>query len=283
MTGTGFGSRLCYIAAVDIDYYTQYFSFERNDWWFIARRRIVLELMSIHLAGAPGPLRVLDAGCGTGITLQHLEEFGTTIGVDNEPVAINFCRIRQAERLACAPLERLPFADDSFDVVTCLDVIEHIEHDDAAVAEMARVIRPGGLIVLTVPAFRLFWSDHDVINHHKRRYRRRRIREMIGESFDFEVLSYYNTHLFPIAFAVRMLKKIEMAVYPSATRKVVAENTYLPRSVNALFAKIFSSEIFWLKRTSLPIGLSIICVARRKHASADSLPTDDGEPSARSI
>jgi hypothetical protein len=106
---------------------------------------------------------------------------------------------------------------------------------------------------------------------------------MIGESFDFEVLSYYNTHLFPIAFAVRMLKRIEMAVYPSATRKVVAENTYLPRSVNALFAKIFGSEIFWLKRVSLPIGLSIICVARRKHASADSRATEDGEPSARSI
>jgi hypothetical protein len=137
--------------------------------------------------------------------------------------------------------------------------------------------------VLTVPAFQVFWSDHDVINHHKRRYRRHRIREMIGEGFDFEVLSYYNTHLFPIAVAVRMLKKIEMALYPAATRKVEAENTYLPRSVNSLFAWIFGSERLWLKRFSSPIGLSIICVARRKTVSAGGRSMDDRESAARAV
>lgn len=249
---------------MDIDYYTQYFSFEKNDWWFIARRRIVFDLLSAFLPKSEDPPRVLDAGCGTGINLRQLEDFGLTTGVDNEPVAIGFCRIRAAKRLVCAAVEDLPFDDDAFDVVTCLDVIEHIEDDERALAEVARVTRPGGLLVLTVPAFQIFWSDHDVINHHRRRYRRGRIREMLGGDFDLEVLSHYNTHLFPIAVTVRLLKRIEMAVYPAATRRVVAENTYLPRSVNALFAAVFGAERFWLKRFASPLGLSIICVARRK-------------------
>ena len=150
-----------------------------------------------------------------------------------------------------------------------------LAHPDAPLAQQA--------VVLTVPAFQVFWSDHDVINHHKRRYRRHRIREMIGEEFDFEVLSYYNTHLFPIAVAVRMLKKIEMALYPAATRKVEAENTYLPRSLNSLFASIFGAERLWLRRFSSPIGLSIICVARRKTDFADSRSRDEREPSAGAV
>lgn len=254
---------------MEIDYYAQYFSFERNDWWFVARRRIVLELIASHLPRSGEKLHLLDAGCGTGITLEHLQRFGTVLGVDNELVALNFCRSRDARKLTCAPLEALPYRDDSFDVVTCLDVIEHIEDDRQAVAELARVLRPGGLLVLTVPAFDVFWSDHDVINHHKRRYRRHRIRELLGDGFEINLLSYYNAHLFPIAFVVRMLKRLEMAVYPAAVRDVEAENTYLPRSVNSLFAKIFSSEIFWLRRGSLPIGLSIVGVAHKTTESID--------------
>jgi len=253
----------CYIASVDIDYYTQYFAFEQNDWWFEARRRIVLELIASRGAGPNDGGSILDAGCGTGITLQYIERFGRPFGVDKEMVALKFCKTRDAKRLTCAPIEDLPFADASFDIVTCLDVIEHVEDDQKAITEIARVIRPGGLLILTVPAFEIFWSDHDVINHHKRRYRRNQIRRLLAKSLEIDLLSYYNTHLFPLAVLVRMLKRVEMLISSSAVRKVKAENTYLPRSINGLFRRIFGSEIFWLKRGSLPIGLSIICVARK--------------------
>ncbi|RLE25907.1 MAG: hypothetical protein DRJ61_03120 [Acidobacteria bacterium] len=256
-----------YIVRVDIDYYAQYFAFEHNDWWFVARRRIVFELISGFLKEPGAQHRVLDAGCGTGITLQHLAQFGQAFGVDNEPVALDFCKMRKERRLTCAALEDLPYPDGAFDVVTCLDVIEHIEDDERAVAEVCRVIRPGGLLALTVPAFQSLWSDHDVINHHKRRYRRRQIRQLLGEGFTIELLSHYNTHLLPIAVTVRMLKKLEMKLFPAAVRQVKAENTYLPRSINSLFASIFGSEVFWLKRGSFPVGLSIICIARRKGES----------------
>jgi SAM-dependent methyltransferase len=252
---------------VDIDYYAQYFAFEQNDWWFEARRRIVLELIARHEKGPNGQRDVLDAGCGTGITLRYIERFGQVFGVDNQMVALKFCRSRDAKWLTCAPIEELPFADSSFDIVTCLDVIEHIEDDRRAVAEIVRVIRPGGLLVLTVPAFEVFWSDHDVINHHRRRYRRPQIVQLLGSGMKIDLLSYYNTHLFPLAVFVRLLKRIEMKLWPSATRKVTAENTYLPRSINGLFSRIFGSEIFWLKRGALPIGLSIICVAHKVDGS----------------
>lgn len=248
---------------MDIDYYAQYFAFEQNDWWFEARRRIVLDLIASHAAGGSEHGSVLDAGCGTGITLEYVEQFGRAFGVDDEMVALKFCKTRNAERLTCAPIENLPFADASFDIVTCLDVIEHIEEDQIAISEIARVIRPGGLLIVTVPAFQIFWSDHDVINHHKRRYRRDQIRRLLAKSFEIDLLSYYNTHLFPLAVLVRMLKRVEMMIWPSALRKVKAENTYLPRSINGLFSWIFGSEVFWLKRGSLPIGLSIICVAHK--------------------
>ncbi len=199
--------------------------------------------------------------------MQHLAQFGQAFGVDNEPVALDFCKMRKERRLTCAALEDLPYPDGAFDVVTCLDVIEHIEDDERAVAEVCRVIRPGGLLALTVPAFQSLWSDHDVINHHKRRYRRRQIRQLLGEGFTIELLSHYNTHLLPIAVTVRMLKKLEMKLFPAAVRQVKAENTYLPRSINSLFASIFGSEVFWLKRGSFPVGLSIICIARRKGES----------------
>lgn len=270
----------CYIALVDIDYYAQYFAFEQNDWWFEARRRIVLDLIASHKTGSRDHRSILDAGCGTGITLGYVGRFGRTFGVDNEMVALKFCRSRNAKRLTCAPIENLPYADDSFDIVTCLDVIEHIEDDHIAISEIARVTRPGGILILTVPAFQIFWSDHDVINHHKRRYRRTQIRRLLARDFEIDLLSHYNTLLFPLAVLVRMLKRVEMMIWPAAMRKVKAENTYLPRSINGLFSWIFGSEVFWLKRGSLPIGLSIICVAH-KIAGPSCLRTEgsgDAEP-----
>lgn len=259
---------------MDLDYYSQYFALEHNDWWFVARRRIVFELISGFLNDVESPLRMLDAGCGTGITLQHLGRFGQAFGIDNEPIALEFCRLRKERLLACAALGDLPFPSDFFDCVTCLDVIEHIDDDAKAVSEISRVIRPGGLLCLTVPAFQSLWSDHDVINHHKRRYRRQQILEQLDQNFTIKHLSYYNTFLLPIAVTVRMLKRIHMRLFPSVVRQVKAENTYLPRSINSLFASIFGSEVRWLKRRSFPVGLSIICVAQ-KNGERDSSSSEN--------
>ncbi len=248
---------------MDFDYYSQYFALEHNDWWFVARRRIVFELISEFLNGNDKTLKMLDAGCGTGITLQHLGRFGQAFGVDSEPIALEFCRVRKERLLACSVLGAMPFPNGFFDIVTCLDVIEHIDDDQRAISEIGRVIRPGGLLCLTVPAFQFLWSDHDVINHHKRRYRRNRILELLGKNFTVQRISYYNTYLLPIAVTVRMLKRFYMALFPSAVREVKAENTYLPRSINRLFAMIFGSEVHRLKRGAFPVGLSIICIARK--------------------
>lgn len=258
---------------MDFDYYAKYYAFESGDWWFIARRQIVLGLLQDALARhdpAPDAKRVLlDAGAGTGITLNYLEPLGTLVGADFSAEALRFCRQRGHRRLLQADVARLPLASDTFDVVTCLDVVEHITEDEEALAELFRVLKPGGVLALTVPALPFLWSEHDVINHHRRRYRRRRIQRMVTRAgFEIERLSYYNFWLSPLATAARLIKRLWTWAFPQIVQRITADNTYLPRSINWLFARIFASELALLRRTSLPYGISLICIARKPGEAA---------------
>lgn len=253
---------------MDINYYARYFAFESDDWWFIGRRRIVLGLLEDALARAdpaqPGERQLLDAGAGTGVSLSYFAPLGKTIGIDISREAIRFCVLRGQRNLLQADVTRIPVADDTFDVVLCLDVIEHITDDEQAVRELCRVCRPGGVVALTVPAFPFLWSEHDVINHHRRRYRRGRIARMITRAgLDIEVLSFYNFWLSPLATGLRLVKRLWTWAFPQVVQRIEADNTYLPRSINWLFAQIFSSELGLLRCMRLPYGISLVCIARK--------------------
>ena len=155
------------IGPMDEAFYATYFRIEGRHWWFVGRRRLFLRLIEDRFPQARRPIDVLDFGCGTGAFLEHLERFGGVSAVDADPHAVAFCHARGRTEVVLAPrAAALPFGDGSFDLVTTLDVIEHIDDDVAALAELRRVLRPGGLLLVAVPAYRFLWGKQDEVAQH---------------------------------------------------------------------------------------------------------------------
>lgn len=246
-------------------YYREYFFFEQDNWWFVSRRRLLLALLR-KAVPSRRDLDILDAGCGTGINLDYLSEFGTVTGVDGSEDAIAFCRQRGHDDVVQADLTRLDgWPDDRFDLVTALDVVEHIEDDRAAVRQLVRVTRPGGLLLVTVPAFPGLWSEHDEVNHHKRRYRGAEIRALLAsQGCDLVRFTYMNAFLFPVAWLVRTWQQMR--------RRIAGPPRHPPRTdfvdyhpvVNAMLLAVFTSEMPLLTGPGLPFGLSAVCLARKR-------------------
>jgi SAM-dependent methyltransferase len=248
---------------VERTYYHEYFFFEQDNWWFVSRRRILMSLLRKFLHRRD--CEILDAGCGTGINLEYLAEFGNVVGADSSEEAIEFCRRRGNQSVQLANLCNLDWPDASFDLVTALDVIEHIDRDDDAVRELVRVAKPGGHLLVTVPAFPELWSEHDEINHHRRRYRKNELQELL-EHNDCQIVkfTYMNAFLFPIAYAVRTWQQFR--------KKIRGESPHPPRTdfvdyhpvVNALLTAIFTAETPLVTWAGLPYGLSILCLAQKR-------------------
>lgn len=224
---------------------------EQRHWWFRGR----LAVVRAYLRRFVPPGRGLDCSCGTGMTLSELAPWVQT-GADLEALALQHSRARGHTQLMRADLTRLPVADASFDVVTSLDTLEHIEDDAAALTEIRRVLKPGGFALLTVPAHPWMFSAHDRALHHVRRYRRREFRDrIVGAGLQLRKLRYINVGLFPLVAAVRVLKG-DKGESRSDTTGVP------PAPVNALLKAIFASEalLTWLPATW---GVSLLAVAQR--------------------
>lgn len=151
--------------------YSIMYRIEERHWWFVGRRRIIESFLESVCANLKNDRpRVLDIGCGTGANLEMLSRFGETEGVDVSSAALAFCRERGLRNVRQGEAEHLPYEDGSFDLVTCLDVVEHLDDDVAGLREMHRVLRPKGRALLFVPAFAFLWGVQDDISHHRRRY-----------------------------------------------------------------------------------------------------------------
>ena len=186
-----------------------YFEIEGRHWWFLGRRRLFLRLIEDRF-GARRPIDMLDFGCGTGAFLEHLERFGAVSAVDSDASAVAFCHTRGRTEVQLVPADApLPFPDASFDLATTLDVVEHIDDDVAALAELRRVLRPDGVLLVAVPAFMFLWGKQDEVSHHKRRYTARTLRAALHHAgFAVERTSYFNTLLFPPIAAVRVGRRL---------------------------------------------------------------------------
>jgi SAM-dependent methyltransferase len=189
--------------------YQQLYDLEDEHWWFRGRRAVLWAML--RRAGLPeraGGARVLDAGCGTGRNLAEFGRLGTARGVDPSPQAIAFCRRRGLGEVEEAGVEALPFGDGAFDLILATDVLEHVERDDVAAGELRRVAAPGALLVVTVPAYRWLWSQHDDSHHHLRRYTAAVLRQRLSAAgWRPVLLTYFNSLLLPPIALVRLLAR----------------------------------------------------------------------------
>jgi len=228
-------------------------------WWFVARRAAAGRFLR-DFAPPERPLRILDAGCGTGGMLDLYRTWPDVeaVGVDLSPEALRFSRERGHRRLVGGDLAYLPFPDDAFDVVSALDVIEHTPDDGRAVAEIRRVLRPGGILVASVPAYQFLWGPHDVALHHHRRYGGREFAALLREAgLLVEKQTHLVTALFPLAAGSRLLTRGRAADGGAARLPAV------PGSVNRLLIGLHAAETAVARRASLPFGLGILAVARK--------------------
>jgi SAM-dependent methyltransferase len=235
--------------------YRLLYEVENEHWWFTARKEILLRYLDARLP-LPPTARLLDVGCGTGAILESFSRRYQAFGTDTAPQAIAFCRERGLQRLHCGTLDTYPLSEP-FDLITMLDMLEHVEDDDGLLRTGRRLLSDGGHILIAVPAFPSLWSKHDDILHHKRRYTRRGLRRLVEHAgFTVEHLTFLNCFLFPVAWMKR--------VAASATGTGEANDLEIPsRPLNGALREIFRIERRILPRASLPIGLSLLCLARK--------------------
>ena len=230
-----------------------------EDWhfWYAVRREI-LELMLAELR-LPAGARLLDIGCGTGGSAQVLARHGEATGLDRELRSFRLSMDRPYTHRVVSGAETLPFADASFDAVVALDVIEHLDDDLGAAREIRRILKPGGAAVIFVPAFAILWGHNDVISHHRRRYTRKTLQAVLtAAGFELTHLGYFNLLLFLPMLGVRLLER----VLPKVTSRIEYEQK--PTRLNALLTRIFRLELGLLRRTTLPLGTSVCCLAHKR-------------------
>lgn len=224
-------------------------------WWYRGRRRIVRAVLD-SLELEPGA-RLLDAGAGSGRTLDELAAYGSVAGIELNPLGVEAARGRGHLEVTEAPVEAIPHADASFHVVTCLDVLEHTPDDVRSLRELRRVTRPGGVLVVTVPAYPRLWSRHDEVNGHYRRYTRaalRRAAEAAGWRVE-RMTSFNAVYLLPAA-AVRVARRERDGSESS-------ELTLTPPALNGLLELPLRAEAALIARGfALPAGLSLLAVLR---------------------
>ena len=238
--------------------YAIFFEQEESHWWYVGRRRIIRSFVKeiCDRIGNRRP-RILDVGCGTGANLFMLSELGEAEGVDISAQAITFCQARGLSNVRLGAAEDLPYGDDQFDLVTALDVLEHLDDDVGALREMRRVIRPGGRLLLFVPTFMFLWGLQDEVSNHRRRYRLPELRRaVVAAGFEIERTTYANITFFVPTFTVRQVMRLTGISTDSEVRINIS-------ALNRVFAWIFGSERWLLRAFNLPFGVSGICVALR--------------------
>ncbi len=239
---------------------------EREHFWFRGFRAFVRPLLD-RAAHERGPLRILDCGCGTGHNITRLlRPYGRTFGIDLTWTGLSFARHAGVGGIAQATAASLPFGDARFDLVTSFDMLQCVPDafEAAAAAEMARVLRPGGHLLVNVSALPWLRGDHSVLTHEERRYDRLRLRRLIeGAGFELRRLTYTNASLVPLLATSRFLQR-RRGLVSSDRDEVAAREIAVPLApVNVLMTGVLAIEARLVRGIDLPVGSSLLCLARK--------------------
>ncbi len=229
---------------------------EQDHWWFTGRRAVLTA--EIGRLGLPADARVLEVGCGAGGNLAMLKGFGEVSAIEPDAPSRDYAAGRGLADVRAGLLpDGLPDFGAPFDLVCAFDVVEHVDDDAGALRAMAGQLKPGGKLVITVPAYAWMWSAHDAAHHHKRRYVRPEVRRLIeGAGLKVRRVTHFNTLLFPPIAAIRLAK--------AAVKQEGGDDEALPPPVlNRLLGGLFGAERGLLRAADLPFGVSILAVAEK--------------------
>jgi ubiquinone/menaquinone biosynthesis C-methylase UbiE len=239
---------------------------ETHHFWFRGFRQFVTPLLDQAAAGRTG-LRVLDCGCGTGRNLGMLETWGRAAGIDYTFSGLATAHAAGRRLLAQATSAALPFPDAVFDLVTSFDMLQVVPDaiEAATLRELARVLKPGGALVVNVAAMAILRGDHALLSEESRRYSRRELQAKLASAgFVVERMTHTNATLFPLMLAVRTVQRLRGA-HPAESDIALP-----PPVVNAVLGGLLSLEAQVVRRVSLPFGSSILCLARRRPTTSRS-------------
>lgn len=227
--------------------------------WHVGRREILKEAIFRSGIGVKN-LDILDVGCGTGGNIILLKKFGRVVGLDSSAEALKFAERRGFAQLIQASATKLPLPDNAFDLVSILDVLEHIEDDRGVIGEALRVLRPGGLLLITVPAYQWLWSQHDKALHHIRRYTKREVTSKVRHG-GFEVLE--QSYFVMLAVPITLFRKLRDKLLRNPDNPPKIYDIVPPPLVNTLLLFLLRCEKILLRFMRLPFGTSIMVVAKK--------------------
>lgn len=240
---------------MEIAEYEKMYKFEEKYWWWVGKREVVKSILNRLNFNSTN---ILDTGCGTSFNLNYLKDYGKVIGLDFSKDALNFCKMRGNKNLIQANAEKLPLKEDAFNLITALDLLEHLD-DNKTLKEFYRVLKPNGYLIITIPAFEFLWSNHDEALHHKRRYNKGQLRDALeSNGFIVEKISYWNFFLFLPIVIMRLIKKNIHIKYQEITTDVKE----LPNIVNEFLTLLLKIESYLILHVNLPIGISLVCVGK---------------------
>ena len=236
--------------------YRDLYEEEERHWWHQAKRKIVLDFIKIYIPNKK--LTLIDIGCGTGKNMETLQQFGQAWGLDSSTKAIKYCKKRGLSNVILGNAEDTKLAGNKFDLVTLLDVLEHVD-DDKLLKEMSRILKKNGYLLITVPALEWMWSQWDVVLHHKRRYTKKSLISILQKNkFEIITISYMYLFLILPALVVRMMKKIH-------NKKEYGSDFSLSNPfLNKILSTFAAIERYFIKRGLIPVGLSLIVLAQKK-------------------
>lgn len=245
-------------------YVQQYAKLEKEHWWFIVRSKIILN--ALKQSNLAPPLHILNIGAAGGESSNWLSAWGTVVSLETEAAFIEHLQSENFN-VVNASITNMPFENETFDLVCAFDVIEHVEDDLAATQEIARVCKKGGSICITVPAFKILWGQHDVVNNHLRRYTKKSLLALCKELSQIENtrMRYFNSLLFIPILIVR--KITEYLLKSKAGNESDFRLFRRNRIMNQIFKTIFSIESILPEWMSFPVGVSLLSIWKKKENS----------------